>query len=107
MPNDSKTKIALTICIGLVVGTILPIVLFLVVAVVDGTVVNVAYSRFDAVVGLAVSQLYIPLIPTEVISFFFLARLNRTLAAAALPTAIIATAYIIYVTIKFVPLGPG
>jgi hypothetical protein len=107
MPNASTTRIALNICIGLVVGAVLPIALFLVLAVVDSVVINVAYSRFDTDIGLAISQLYVLLIPVETISLLFLAKFNKTLVVAALPTAIIVTAYVSYVTAKFVPFAPG
>ena len=96
-----------SVCIGLVIGTVLPIVLFLVLAVVDGVIINVAYSRFGTDIGLAISQLYTLLIPVEIISLLFLAKFNKTLTVAALPTAIIVTAYVSYVTAKFVPFAPG
>jgi hypothetical protein len=106
MPNVSTTKIALTLCIGLVVGMVLPIVLFWTLWVMDMVIGIFADSKFHADVGLKFSQLYIPFIPIEAISFFFLARFNRTLAAAALPTAILATAYIIHLAAIATPFAP-
>jgi hypothetical protein len=96
MPNVSTTKIALTLCIGLVVGIVLPFALFLILFVIDGVVINVAYSRFNAAIGLNELQLSALLVPTEMTSLFFLARFNKIMAAAALFTAIISTAYVIY-----------
>ena len=60
-----------SICIGLVLGVVLPNVLFWTLYVMDEVIGAVADSNFHADVGLAFSQLYIPFVPIEVISFFF------------------------------------
>jgi hypothetical protein len=96
-----------SICIGLVLGVVLPPVLFGTLYVMNEVIGDAADRNFHADVGLAFSQLYIPFVPIEVISFFFLAKFNRTLAAAALPPAILATAYLIYTAAIAVPFAPA
>ena len=73
-----------SIGIGLLVGMALPIVLFLILVVADGILINVAYSRFQAAIGLNKLQVFALLVPLEIISLFFLARFNKTMAVAAL-----------------------
>jgi hypothetical protein len=41
-----------------------------------------------------------------IFSLFLLAKFNKTLAAAALSTAIISTAYVIYAMSTLTPFGP-
>ena len=92
-----------SICIGLVLGVVLPPVLFGTLGLMDMVISIFSDSKFHTDVGLTIPHLYIPFIPIEVISFFFLARFNRTLAAAALLPAILATAYIIYASATVEP----
>jgi hypothetical protein len=105
MPNISS-RTALNICIGLVVGMVLPILLFLSLLVADFILINFRYHYYQAGFGLRITQLCILLVPAEIISLFFLAKSNKTLTVAALPTAIIITAYIIYVAVTATPLAP-
>jgi hypothetical protein len=76
-----------SIGIGLLVGMALPIVLFFILVVADGILINVAYSRFHASVGLNKLQVFALLVPLEIISLFFFARFNKRMAVAALFTA--------------------
>ena len=99
-------RVALTICIGLVIGAVLPLALMLILGVADIIVINIAYSYFQASVGLTIIWLSILLIPLEITSLFFLARFNKTLTAAALPTAIIMTLYVIYAMTTLTPVAP-
>ena len=95
------------VCIGLVIGAVLPLALILILVVADGIVVNVAYRYFHASAGFNTVWLSILLIPMVIISLFFLARSNKTLATAALLTAIISTVYVIYVMATTTPFAPS
>jgi hypothetical protein len=75
------------VCIGLMIGTFFPFTLILILWVAEGIVAIIAYRYFHVNVRPNEVELFILLIPMEMIGFFFLARFNRTLAAAALVAA--------------------
>jgi hypothetical protein len=106
-PNVSTTKIALTLCIGLVVGVVLPLALILILGVAAGILVIVAYRYFDTGIGLSPVWLSVLLVLMVIATLFFLVRFNKLLAVAALFTAVISTAYIIYVVVNLPPFGPS
>ncbi len=76
-----------SICVGLVVGAVMPIVLFMVLTMAKFGFFEVSYRYFQADIGWPMSLDYILLIPMEIISLFFLARLNKIMAVAALLAA--------------------
>ena len=105
----SKTKlkqIILLTCSGLLIGLLIPPVEYVAVIVAD-----ISFFRFRENFvkdGFALGDPWISIVFVFVVIFslFFLARSNKTLAAAALSTASITTAYIIYVAATATGFGP-
>ena len=105
MPTKLK-QIILPVFSGLLIGLLMPPVEYVAVIVAD-----ISFFRFrenfvnDGFV-LGEPWISIVFVLVEIITLFFLARFNKTLAAAALSAAIISTAYVIYTMSTLTDFGP-
>lgn len=76
----------------------MPIALSLLLVMADGILINLAYEVFHVSIGLNKIQLFVLLIPVEIINLLFIARFNKILAAAAL----IAATGVTFLLLKFI-----
>ena len=90
-PKIARKTFLLFACLGLLIGTVMPIVEYLVLFTVDGLSTYTLQLFFKDAFVLADPWFSVVYIIAELVSLFLLARINRTMAAAALITATIST----------------
>jgi hypothetical protein len=75
------------VCIGLVIGAFFPFTLILILWVAYGIVISIALRYFHAGFRLNELELLALLVPWVIMSLFFLAKFNKTMAVGASITA--------------------
>ena len=75
------------VCLGLVIGAFFPFTLILILSVAYGIVGMIVQRYFHANVRLNELVLFALFVPWVIMSLFFIARFNKTMAVAASITA--------------------
>jgi hypothetical protein len=106
MTTTDLKRIVIPAFSGLLIGLLMPPVEYVAVIVADISFFSFRVNFVNDGFILGDPWISIVFVFVVIFSLFLLAKFNKTLAAAALSTAIISTAYVIYAMSTLTPFGP-